>query len=99
MDSEPEYRRYNSHSDRRRWAASYARHKYKTNTEYRAKSQLRYWRRKYAGNADFERIMEQSRRESAATFGASASTWTCSVCTYSDNPDSATECTLCGSER
>ena len=48
---------------------------------------------------EFERIMEQSRRESAATFAATASTWTCSVCTYSDNPDSATECTLCGSER
>ena len=54
----------------------------------------------FEADPEFERIMEQSRRESAGTFAAqSTSTWTCAVCTFSDNLDSAAECSLCGSDR
>lgn len=53
---QPAFKQYNSHTQRKPWAAAYARYQYQHNPEYRAKSKLRHYQRIFKDD-DFYRAV------------------------------------------
>lgn len=58
MDT-PAYKAFNSHTQRKQWSAAYARHQYRYNPTYRAKSKLRHYTRVLGDDDAFIAMMAQ----------------------------------------